>query len=77
LPHEFAAGPVERQDALAALAVGVAMYDVQRLHLQRAVVRMHERAAVIELFDGAVHALQPVARLLRGGVAADENEQEQ
>ncbi|MNC89646.1 hypothetical protein D3C83_56150 [compost metagenome] len=74
MPHELAAGAVERQNALAGTAVGVPMHDVQRLHLERAVVRVHESAAVVELFDGAVHALEPVTRLLRRCVAADEDE---
>ena len=46
------------------------MNDVQRLC--RAVEHVHERAAVVELLDGAAHALEPVARLLRRSVAAEQ-----
>ena len=47
------------------------MHDVQRL--RRAVEHVHERAAVVELFDGAVHALEPVARLLRASAWPPSN----
>ena len=51
------------------------MHDVQSF--RRAVEHVHERAAVVELVDGAVHALEPFAGRLRGGIAAEQYEYEQ
>ena len=45
------------------------MNDVQRLG--RAVEHVHERAAIVELLDGAVHLVEPRTRFLRRGVAAE------
>ena len=66
---------IHGKNALTALTVGVAMHDVQRL--RRAVEHVHERAAVVQVLDGAVHALEPRARFLRRRLAAEQREQQQ
>ena len=58
--------PVERHDALADPAVLIAMNDVQRF--RGTAEHVHERALIVELFDGAVHAIEPLASLLRVSV---------
>ncbi len=74
-PNDLSPGAFHREDALAALAVGVAVHDVQRLG--RAVEHVDERAAIVQILDGAAHALEPIASFLSRGLTADERQQQQ